>query len=469
MAKKSIGEVNLMLTANAQQLSQTLKRADSEIAAWGQKMDRELGRMQRNLGAKFSLSDIGKDFARGLGIGSGFSAAQMVADKIVDHWAKAAEAAKSIEESTARQLEHVESMIRLRQSDDQRIAAIDKELARMEGQRLALLALSKAQSIPKSGGNAVSVAGVVVPNVYEQTEIWPAARKALDDAHKVGAEMQKLSLEREQLARKVAEGQVKAAADGYALVEQIDKANAEVLRRSAQGLAADRQRIAEEELKYQIELHQAELAATAARDKRLEESTEQRMKRLQELVFAESEAAMENFKPAIEEFESEMAMMWSTVSDRAGQAFADMVLTGRASFASIAEMATRAVLEIAARMAIINPLLNAVFGGMGGWQALPAFSFGGGRALGGPVSPGTAYTVGERGRELFVPDTPGRIVSAGQTAAALGGAPVYNFTYNFASGVQRAEIMPLLRASERSTIARIAEAQRRGAPISAAI
>jgi len=48
------------------------------------------------------------------------------------------------------------------------------------------------------------------------------------------------------------------------------------------------------------------------------------------------------------------------------------------------------------------------------------FGFGGGKAAGGPVSPGRFYTVGERGPERFVPDVPGVIVPAqvGQGAAS---------------------------------------------------
>ena len=37
--------------------------------------------------------------------------------------------------------------------------------------------------------------------------------------------------------------------------------------------------------------------------------------------------------------------------------------------------------------------------------------FGGGHALGGPVMAGVGYDVGELGRERFVPEVPGRIIS----------------------------------------------------------
>jgi hypothetical protein len=49
-----------------------------------------------------------------------------------------------------------------------------------------------------------------------------------------------------------------------------------------------------------------------------------------------------------------------------------------------------------------------------------------GRATGGPVSPGRAYRVGERGPELFVPTSSGRI----EASAAPGAATVVRMTIN---------------------------------------
>ena len=49
---------------------------------------------------------------------------------------------------------------------------------------------------------------------------------------------------------------------------------------------------------------------------------------------------------------------------------------------------------------------------IGGLFGLP------GRATGGPVSPGQAYVVGERGPELFVPTSAGTVAANGGTAAA---------------------------------------------------
>jgi tape measure domain-containing protein len=59
------------------------------------------------------------------------------------------------------------------------------------------------------------------------------------------------------------------------------------------------------------------------------------------------------------------------------------------------------------------------------YKNLPAnLGFGGARASGGPVSSGSAYLVGERGPELFVPSSSGRIVPNG------GGGVTINITGN---------------------------------------
>jgi hypothetical protein len=58
------------------------------------------------------------------------------------------------------------------------------------------------------------------------------------------------------------------------------------------------------------------------------------------------------------------------------------------------------------------------------WKNLPAnLGFGGGKAVGGPVSAGTSYLVGEKGPELFVPSTSGSIVpnGAGQIVINISG------------------------------------------------
>lgn len=61
------------------------------------------------------------------------------------------------------------------------------------------------------------------------------------------------------------------------------------------------------------------------------------------------------------------------------------------------------------------PGVSQLFGGLGLFNSITGISdlFGGGKASGGPVSAGTAYMVGEEGREMFVPQTNGTIIPNG--------------------------------------------------------
>jgi phage-related protein len=77
--------------------------------------------------------------------------------------------------------------------------------------------------------------------------------------------------------------------------------------------------------------------------------------------------------------------------------------------------------------------------------------FGGGRATGGPVSSGTSYVVGERGPELFVPNTSGTIIPNG----GGGGGSTINLTVNGAidpEGTARTIVDVLNRSFSRGTL-----------------
>ena len=110
--------------------------------------------------------------------------------------------------------------------------------------------------------------------------------------------------------------------------------------------------------------------------------------------------------------------------DRAGRALenslAGAIQRGKFGFEDLRKVALSVLSEIAA--ASLRTGLNRLFsdGGEGGGGLLSSLgsifgSLGGepGRATGGPVSPGRAYRVGERGPELFVPTSSGRIEAGG--------------------------------------------------------
>jgi hypothetical protein len=161
-------------------------------------------------------------------------------------------------------------------------------------------------------------------------------------------------------------------------------------------------------------------------------------------------------------FEQSVFNTFDRVGDRASQLFADMVLTGKASFGQLADIVARSMLEVVARMAIINPLLNMMFGGFSGFQALPTF-FGGPRAGGGQVSTGKSYLVGERGPEIFSPSSAGHITQNSK----LGGGSSQTYYIDARGADQtglarlegmiretRASIRPIALASVMDTRAR---------------
>lgn len=98
-------------------------------------------------------------------------------------------------------------------------------------------------------------------------------------------------------------------------------------------------------------------------------------------------------------------------ADKAGQAIESALIravrTGKLGFEDLKRVALSVLAEIAA--AAIRDGIGSILGRTGG-GLLGGFP---GRATGGPVGPGSAYVVGERGPELFVPTASGRVVASG--------------------------------------------------------
>ncbi|WP_293704515.1 tail tape measure protein [Sphingopyxis sp. UBA6723] len=113
-------------------------------------------------------------------------------------------------------------------------------------------------------------------------------------------------------------------------------------------------------------------------------------------------------------------------ADAAGRRIEDAlsraIVSGKLGFEDLKRLALSVMAEIA-RAAIANGIGAALGGGGQGGGAGGLLSLGTsiamalfgapGRATGGPVSAGRAYRVGERGPELFVPTSSGRVEAAG--------------------------------------------------------
>ena len=108
---------------------------------------------------------------------------------------------------------------------------------------------------------------------------------------------------------------------------------------------------------------------------------------------------------------------------------------------------------------LVQPLFNAIGGALG----MPTTSGATGKAIGGSVQSGQPYMVGERGPEMFVPNSQGSIVPTNKMGG--GGGVVVNQTINVTTGVQqtvRAEIATLMPQIANAAKGAVAEARMRG-------
>lgn len=124
------------------------------------------------------------------------------------------------------------------------------------------------------------------------------------------------------------------------------------------------------------------------------------------------------------------------------------------------------LLRMYIRYQITKPLFDAFFGSTTAPAApismsTPAVPTGQ-RAIGGPVSAGATYMVGERGPEMFIPNASGTIVPNDKMGQ---GAPTIVQNINISTGVSqtvRTEIMSMLPRITEATKAAVADSKRRG-------
>lgn len=155
-------------------------------------------------------------------------------------------------------------------------------------------------------------------------------------------------------------------------------------------------------------------------------------------------------------------------------------VTGAANFADAMKSMAKSVIDSLIKMLIQKYIVDAAFGAIssfigpqastnraGGYGASlgsidPFSSSFSGKAIGGSVQSGQPYMVGERGPEMFVPNSQGSIVPNGGSG---GGGVVVNQTINVTTGVQqtvRAEIASLMPQIANAAKGAVADAKMRG-------
>ena len=129
-------------------------------------------------------------------------------------------------------------------------------------------------------------------------------------------------------------------------------------------------------------------------------------------------------------------------------------------------MAKQVIAELY-RVLVVQQMVNGAMK-MFGFTPVPGGGFTRTGAGGRQLQAGQTYMTGESGRELFVPSTPGRLLSPAQTKAAVsggGGSVVFNQTIQVSTGVQqtvRNEIKSLMPQIADTAKSAVLDAKRRG-------
>lgn len=199
----------------------------------------------------------------------------------------------------------------------------------------------------------------------------------------------------------------------------------------------------------------------------------------EELLFTDDQinTAKDHLQDLIDELDEsvhiseELGQAIQTLSLTFTKDFVDSLLEGESALASFKDFAKNIVSQIIAtfmQLAVVNQILNQIFGA----GTFSTFNFktgeivAGNVASGGKVQKGKPYMVGERGMEMFVPNSGGTIMNNMNTNNAIGGSTiVVNQSVNFATGVVptvRAEVTKMMPQIADVTKGAVAEAAMRG-------
>lgn len=292
--------------------------------------------------------------------------------------------------------------------------------------------------IMKLKNEADSLTGIMqMPSESGQGLAADAYKKRLKILSQISELEEKIAYLKNPIAKKQAEERVKTAKE----------AADEQMRLEEDVMAEFTQRLADEDAAF-FKSRDHQLAIQEQMDKAYLLSQQEKQKAYDDLM----KQSMEHLKP-IED--SLMSLITGSKSVTA-------------SFKDMAASIINDLIRIQIQQSITKPLAN-MMAGAGGIGGIASSIFGGSpaKALGGSVKAGQAYTVGEHGRETFIPSTDGQIVPNGG-----GEGVIINQTINVTTGVQqtvRAEIANLLPQISNAAKSAVADARQRGGGFSKAM
>jgi lambda family phage tail tape measure protein len=147
---------------------------------------------------------------------------------------------------------------------------------------------------------------------------------------------------------------------------------------------------------------------------KLRDELGKKIQRINKNTADSTKSSFDVIKASLEKFEESLG----TVDERLGKAavgsmkkFEDSIVNslkaGKLEFKDFSNYVIEQLIRIAIQEAILAPLKGTFTSFFSGFGDL----FGGGKADGGAVSGGTPYMVGERGAEMFVPNSSGQIIT----------------------------------------------------------
>lgn len=146
-----------------------------------------------------------------------------------------------------------------------------------------------------------------------------------------------------------------------------------------------------------------------------------------------------------------------------GRNFTDVMteatMTGKFNFSDMASSIIRDLIRIQIQKSITDPLVKAGTSFLDSYTSTGKVD--GARAMGGPVTAGKSYLVGENGPEIFVPRSSGSI----DNEPSGGGGVTVHQTINLSAGVSqtvRAEVIGMMPRIMEATKAAVADSKRRG-------
>ncbi len=174
---------------------------------------------------------------------------------------------------------------------------------------------------------------------------------------------------------------------------------------------------------------------------------------------------------ALAQIGSEVEGLASSFSDD----LTDALLNGESaleSFRSFAQNVVQAVISAFMELMVIQPIVDAILGSFGmstpkGGVKPKSYSPPSGLAGGGSIQGNMPRLVGERGPEIFIPNTGGTIMNNMNSKKAMGGGTPVNIyqTVNFATGIVptvRAEVTKMMPQIADVTKAAVQESAMRG-------